>query len=49
MAVTSLIHAFSPVAMAADDRVRDGRGALAASGGVKQLRRWTSVPKPPDA
>ena len=37
------------VAMAADDRVRDGGGALAASGGVKQLRQWASVPKPPDA
>jgi hypothetical protein len=29
----------------------DGRRfrSLAASGGVKQLRRWASVPKPPDA
>src|SRR5262249_8403177 len=25
------------------------RGALAASGGVQHLRRWASVPKPPDA
>ncbi len=26
-----------------------GNGPPAASGGVKQLRRWASVPKPPDA
>jgi len=37
------------VAVDAGDGVRDGGGALAASGGVKQLGRWASVPKPPDA
>ena len=26
-----------------------GNGPPAASAGVKQLRRWASVPKPPDA
>ena len=30
-------------------RSRDEAGGGAASGGVKQLRQWASVPKPPDA
>jgi hypothetical protein len=40
---------FARLLVAVRRRARYAAGALAASGGVKQLRRWASVPKPPDA